>query len=66
MLISKSFQVRGAAGSVHRTVISGRTVDFWAPQEATPYLLVTHDGQNIFDKESATRRRTWELAGTAN
>lgn len=66
MEILKSFQVRGAAGSVRRTTISGRTVDFWAPAEPTPFLLVTHDGQNIFDKKSSSRNRTWELAGSAN
>lgn len=65
MEIVKRFQVRGASGSVSRTQFDGRTVDFWAPQEATPYLLITHDGQNIFDKSTATRHRTWELAGTA-
>ncbi len=65
MEIVKRFQVRGASGSVSRTEFEGRIVDFWAPQEATPYLLVTHDGQNIFDKSTATRHRTWELAGTA-
>lgn len=66
MEILKSFQVRGAAGSVKRTVIGNRSVDFWAPLEPTPYLLVTHDGQNIFDKKTSTRNRTWELAGTSN
>lgn len=65
MEILKSFQVRGAPGEVHRTQFDGRLVDFWAPPTATPYLLVTHDGQNIFDKSTSTRHRTWELAGTA-
>ncbi len=66
MVISRSFQVRGAAGAVHRTLIADRTIDFWAPANPTPYLLVTHDGQNIFDKQTSSRRKTWELAGTAN
>ena len=65
MEILKSFQVRGASGSVVRSNFNGRTVDFWAPAEPTPYLIVTHDGQNIFDKKTSTRQRTWELAGTA-
>ena len=65
MEIVKRFQVRGAPGSVSRAEFNGRTVDFWAPSEPTRYLLVTHDGQNTFDKSTATRRRTWELAGTA-
>jgi predicted alpha/beta superfamily hydrolase len=41
-------------------------VDFWAPNEPAEYLLVAHDGQNIFDKRTATRRRTWKLAQSAN
>lgn len=65
MEILKKYQVRGASGEVYRTKFAGRTVDFWAPPRPTPYLLVTHDGQNIFDKASSTRHRTWELAGTA-
>ena len=65
MEILKKFQVRGARGSVLRSDFSGRIVDFWAPSEPTPYLIVTHDGQNIFDKKTSTRQRTWELAGTA-
>ena len=66
MEILKKFQARGASGFVHRAIFNNRVVDFWAPREPTPYLLVTHDGQNIFDKNTATKRRTWELAGTAS
>ena len=65
MEILKKYQVRGATGSVYRTSFNGRIVDFWAPPKPTSYLLVTHDGQNIFDKATSTRHRTWELAGTA-
>ena len=65
MEILKNFQVRGASGVVRRTTFEGRIVDFWAPSQPTPYLLITHDGQNIFDKATATRRRTWELAKSA-
>ena len=66
MEILKKYQVRGAPGEVRRTNFHDRTVDFWAPPRPTPYLLVTHDGQNIFDKATSTRHRTWELAGAAN
>ncbi len=66
MQIVKQFQVRGAPGEVRRALFDGRTVDFWAPPTPTPYMLVTHDGQNIFDKSTSSRHRTWELAGTAN
>jgi pimeloyl-ACP methyl ester carboxylesterase len=65
MEILKKYQVRGATGAVRRVSINGRIVDFWSPAEPTPYLIVTHDGQNIFDKRTSTRHRTWELAGTA-
>lgn len=65
MEILKSFQARGATGFIHRTIFDGRIVDFWKPKQPTPFLIVTHDGQNIFDKSTATRRRTWELAATA-
>ena len=65
MQIVKQFQVRGAAGEVKRTRLAGRTVDFWAPTPPTPFLLVAHDGQNIFDKSTSSHNRTWELAGTA-
>jgi len=64
-MIVKQYQVRGAAGSVYRTHFAERVVDFWAPAQPTPFLLVTHDGQNIFDKSTSSRNRTWELAGTA-
>jgi len=64
--IVKRYQVRGASGSVTSAIFDGRRVDFWAPHEPTPVLSVTHDGQNIFDKSTSTRHRTWELAGTAN
>jgi len=65
MKVVRQFQVRGAYGNVTEANFDGRRVDFWAPKEPTPFLLVTHDGQNIFDKRSATKGRTWELAGTA-
>jgi predicted alpha/beta superfamily hydrolase len=65
MEILKEFQVRGATGVVRRVAFNGRLVDFWVPPHSTPYLVVTHDGQNIFDKATSTRHRTWELAGTA-
>ena len=53
MEILKNFQVRGASGFVRRTSFDGRIVDFWAPPQPTPYLIVTHDGQNIVDKATA-------------
>ncbi len=56
------YQVRGLPGSVTRASFNGRRVDYWAPEGGSDRLLLAHDGQNIFDKKSATRGTTWELA----
>jgi len=64
--INERFRIRGVPELVNTTYFAGRRVDFWAPNEPTEYLLVAHDGQNIFDKRTATRRRTWKLAQSAN
>ena len=62
----KRFQVRGIPGAVTRADFSGRTVDFWGPRGGSDYLLVAHDGQNIFDPRTATfLRQTWKMAQTA-
>lgn len=58
------FQVRGVPGSVNTTNFQGRRVDFWSPRNPT-HLLIAHDGQNVFDPRSATRRRTWKMAQTS-
>lgn len=65
MEIVKQYEIRGLQGSVKRLNFSGRLVDYWAPQELPTHLIVTHDGQNIFDRKTATRGRTWKLAQTA-
>lgn len=61
----KRYQVRGLPGSVNRLNFSGRTVDFWAPAGGSDHLLIAHDGQNIFDRRTATFLYTWKLAQTA-
>lgn len=66
MHLNERFRIRGVAELVNTTYFAGRRVDFWAPNQPTEYLLVAHDGQNIFDKRTATRRRTWKLAQSAN
>ena len=66
MEINQRFRIRGVAEFVNTTYFSSRRVDFWAPNEPTESLLIAHDGQNIFDKRTATRRRTWKLAQAAN
>ena len=63
------YQVRGAPGLVNTRYFHDsfglRRVDFWAPDKNATHLLVAHDGQNIFDRKTATRRRTWRMAQTA-
>lgn len=66
MKIVKRFQIRNLPGQVTRADFDGRTVDYWAPEKATEHLIVTHDGQNIFDPKTATHRQTWNLAQTAS
>ena len=68
MEILERFQIRNLEGEVHRTQFGPRRVDYWSPLlhgEPSEHLIVTHDGQNIFDKRTATRHRTWKLAQTA-
>lgn len=50
----KRFQVRGIPGAVTRADFSGRIVDFWAPDGGSDHVLIAHDGQNIFDRKTAT------------
>jgi predicted alpha/beta superfamily hydrolase len=59
------FQIRGVPGLVQRVRFGGRTVDYWSPPAPTQHLLIAHDGQNVFDRRTATHRRTWEMAQSA-
>lgn len=59
------YQVRGLPGYVERLSFDGRIVDYWAPKASTSHLLVAHDGQNVFDKRTATRHQTWRMAQSA-
>lgn len=61
----KRFQVRGIPGKVTRAEFSGRIVDFWAPQGGSDHVLIAHDGQNIFDRKTATFLYTWKLTQTS-
>lgn len=65
MALIKRFQVRSIPGEVSRMEFSGRSLDYWAPQGGSQRLLIAHDGQNIFDPATATRRQTWKLAQSA-
>ena len=60
----KSYEIRGLATPVQRVQVASRTVDYWAPT-GSKHLIVTHDGQNIFDRRTATRGFTWRLAQQA-
>lgn len=61
----KSFQIRGVSDPVKRVEFDGRLVDFWSPRVQTKHLLIAHDGQNVFDRNTSTRRRTWRMAQSA-
>ncbi|MFM1789444.1 MAG: hypothetical protein RLZZ12_793 [Actinomycetota bacterium] len=61
----KRFQVRGLPGWVRRVNFSGRIVDYWAPDGGSNHVLIAHDGQNIFDRKTATFIYTWKLAQTS-
>lgn len=58
------YQVRGVPGQVQSALFERRRVDFWGPRNPS-HLLIAHDGQNVFDPRTATRRRTWKMAQTA-
>ena len=64
MQVISHYQVRKVPGQVTRVEISGRLVDFWAPPKPA-HLLIAHDGQNVFDPRTATRRSTWRMAQNA-
>lgn len=66
MEMVKQYEIRGLEGQVTRLNFAGRIVDYWAPKEVPTHLIVTHDGQNVFDRKTATRGRTWKLAQTAD
>jgi predicted alpha/beta superfamily hydrolase len=61
MLQLKRYQVRGLPGEVNRASFNGRIVDYWAPEGGSDHLLVAHDGQNIFDRRTASFVYTWKL-----
>ena len=61
MQVNSHYQVRGVPGRVNRSSFRGRLVDFWSPPKPS-HLLIAHDGQNIFDPRTATRRSTWRMA----
>jgi predicted alpha/beta superfamily hydrolase len=62
----KRFQIRGVPGEVVRTRFQERIVDYWTPRGGSEYLLIAHDGQNVFDGTTSThRRQTWKMAQSA-
>ena len=61
----KSFQLRRISGAVTRIEFDGRLVDYWSPTEPTEHLLIAHDGQNVFDRKTSTRKSTWKMAHSA-
>lgn len=61
----KRYQVRGLPGEVNRTAFGQRIVDFWVPEGGSDRVLIAHDGQNIFDRRTATFVYTWRLGQSA-
>lgn len=61
----KRFTIRGIPGTVERVRFGGRFVDYWSPELSTKHLLIAHDGQNVFDRETSTHRRSWKMANSA-
>jgi len=61
----KRYQIRGLPNPVVRVRFGERLVDYWAPESDTEHLLIAHDGQNIFDRKTATKFSTWKLAEKA-
>ena len=61
----KRYQIRGLPNSVVRVRFGERIVDYWAPPSRSEHLLIAHDGQNIFDRKTATFFYTWKLAQTS-
>ncbi len=62
----KRYQIRGLPNYVVRVRFGERLVDYWTPLSGTEHLLIAHDGQNIFDRKTATKFSTWKLAERAN
>lgn len=56
------YQVRGIPGLVNRASHLNRIIDFWAPEGGSDHVLLAHDGQNIFDRRTASFIYTWKLA----
>jgi len=61
----KSFQIRGVQGAVNRVDFNGRLVDYWSPGKPTEHLLIAHDGQNVFARDTFSNHRTWRMAQSA-
>jgi enterochelin esterase-like enzyme len=61
----ESYSVRGLSLPVHRVQIGRHKVDYWAPK-GSRNLIIAHDGQNVFDRRTATRGFTWRLAQQAS
>ena len=61
----QKYQVRGIPGYVNRVRFGSTVVDYWSPAGGSDHLLLAHDGQNIFDRKTATFLYTWRLAQNA-
>ena len=58
---ARKYQVRGIPGYVNRVSFDKTIVDYWSPSGGSDHLLLAHDGQNIFDRKTASFIYTWQL-----
>ena len=61
----ETYSIRDLSLPVRRVQIGRFKVDCWLPKESS-HLIVAHDGQNVFDRRTATRGITWRLAQRAS
>ncbi|MBI3429474.1 MAG: hypothetical protein HY050_05380 [Actinobacteria bacterium] len=59
------YQIRGVRQPIERVNFAGRIVDFWSPGVPTNHLLIAHDGQNVFKRDTFSGRRSWRMVQTA-
>ncbi|MEN9293665.1 MAG: hypothetical protein RIT31_430 [Actinomycetota bacterium] len=62
MELVNTYPVPGVQGLVTRVRFGDRIVEYWGGGKDSNKTLIAHDGQCIFDKKTAKRNTTWELA----
>lgn len=65
MEIIRRFEVKGLETHVVRADFDGRIVDFWSAESEPTHLIITHDGQHIFERGTSLAPDSWHVAETA-